>query len=75
VNFFPKKIQTDRFKLTREEKMIECHNENVRGLLTCEEEKINIADAKRWLTCEEDGSKIMLKNMQGDAASDICGRG
>ncbi len=55
--------------------MIECHNENVRGLLTCEEEKINIADAKRWLTCEEDGSKIMLKNMQGDAASDICGRG
>jgi len=36
-----------RFKLTREEKMIECHNENVRGLLTCEEEKINIEDAKR----------------------------
>jgi hypothetical protein len=46
--------------------MIECHNENVRGLLTCEEDKINIEDAKRWLTCEEDGSKIMLKKMQGD---------
>jgi hypothetical protein len=39
-----------RFKLTREEKMIECHVENVRGLLTC----------------EEDGSEIMLKRMQGD---------
>jgi len=55
-----------RFKLTHEEKLIECHVENVRGLLTCEEEKINIEDAKRWLTCEEDGSEIMLKKMQGD---------
>jgi hypothetical protein len=50
-----------RFKLTREEKMIERHVENVRGLLTCEEEKINIEDAKRWLTREEDGCEIMLK--------------
>jgi hypothetical protein len=55
-----------RFKLTREEKTIECHVENVKGLLTCEEEKINIKDAKRWLPCEEDGSEIMLKKMQGD---------
>ncbi len=55
-----------RFKLTREEKMIERQVENVRGLLTCEEEKININVAKRWLTCEEDGGEIMLKKMQGD---------